>query len=134
MLSSPHVFGVQELLMPTMKVRALRFAIMLFGLSCFAADAVWAQGTGPADKKPAPAARPPLAPAVKPVPRDKCVTKAGVATGITRGFAEYEALLIIRQVTGNWPLEKDRIGPAAYDCRQGPALWTCRAVAKVCRG
>ncbi len=32
---------------------------------------------------------------------ETCVTKHGSATGITRGFAEYEAFLIIRQVTGN---------------------------------
>jgi hypothetical protein len=34
---------------------------------------------------------------------ESCVTKHGSATGITRDFAEYEAFLIIRQVTGNWP-------------------------------
>lgn len=56
-----------------------------------------------------------------------------MATGITRGFAEYEALLIIRQVTGNWPLAKDRIGAPVYECRQGSVLWTCKAIAKVCR-
>lgn len=72
--------------------------------------------------------------AAKSVPRDGCQTRAGVATGVTRAFAEYEALLIIRQVTGNWPVGKDRIGPPLYDCRQGAVLWTCRAVAKVCRG
>ena len=66
-------------------------------------------------------------------PKAVCVHKAGEATGITRSFAEYEALLIIRQVTGNWPVESDRIGPVSYDCRQLAAGWTCRARAKVCK-
>ena len=61
------------------------------------------------------------------------MTKAGSATGITRGFAEYEALLIIRQVTGNWPIETDRIGRPTYTCKQDGVMWTCRAVAKVCK-
>jgi hypothetical protein len=65
--------------------------------------------------------------------KQSCLVKAGSATGITRGFAEYEALLIIRQVTGNWPVEKDVIGPPAYTCTQGSALWTCRATARVCK-
>lgn len=63
-----------------------------------------------------------------------CVTKAGSATGITRDFAEYEAELIIRQVTGNWPIQTDKISKPAFTCRSDGALWTCRAVAKVCRG
>jgi hypothetical protein len=62
-----------------------------------------------------------------------CVDKAGSATGVTRSFAEYEAFLIIRQVTGNWPIQSDRIGKPSYRCKQD-GLWTCRAVAKVCRG
>jgi hypothetical protein len=65
---------------------------------------------------------------------ERCVTKAGSATGITRGFAEYESLLIIRQVTGNWPIETDRIGKPSYRCKQDGAMWTCKAVAKVCKG
>ena len=56
-----------------------------------------------------------------------------LATGITRGFAEYEALLIIRQVTGNWPIETDRIVNPVYSCRQGSVLWTCLARAQVCK-
>lgn len=64
---------------------------------------------------------------------EKCQTKSGSATGITRGFAEYEALLIIRQVTGNWPIETDRIRAPAYTCKQDGVMWTCRAVAKVCK-
>jgi len=64
----------------------------------------------------------------------RCVTKAGSATGITRGFAEYESELIIRQVTGNWPIQSDRIGKPKYTCKQNGAMWTCRAVAKVCKG
>ena len=63
----------------------------------------------------------------------RCVTKAGEATGITRGFAEYEALLVIRQVTGNWPIETDRIETPVYACRQGAVLWTCSARAQVCK-
>ena len=68
-----------------------------------------------------------------PAAEEKCVTKAGSATGITRGFAEYEALLIIRQATGNWPIETDRIEAPAYTCKQDGFMWTCRAVAKVCK-
>ena len=64
---------------------------------------------------------------------ENCVIKAGSATGFTRGMAEYESLLIIRQVTGNWPFETDRIGKPAYTCKQDGALWSCRAVAKVCK-
>lgn len=63
-----------------------------------------------------------------------CVTKYGSATGITRGFAEYEAFLIIRQVTGNWPFQQDRISKPVYTCTSEGALWTCKASAKVCRG
>lgn len=62
-----------------------------------------------------------------------CVTKAGSATGITRGFAEYEAFLIIRQVTGNWPIQSDRISNPAYTCSQKNMMWTCFAKAKVCK-
>lgn len=64
---------------------------------------------------------------------ETCVTKHGAATGITRGFAEYESFLIIRQVTGNWPFQQDRISEPVYKCRSDGALWTCSATAKVCR-
>jgi len=64
---------------------------------------------------------------------ETCVTKHGSATGITRGFAEYEAFLIIRQVTGNWPFQQDRISKPAYKCRTDGALWTCGATAEVCK-
>lgn len=63
-----------------------------------------------------------------------CVTKSGSATGVTRGFAEYEAELIIRQVTGNWPIQSDKISAPVYACKQGDVLWTCKATAKVCKG
>lgn len=62
-----------------------------------------------------------------------CVTKAGSATGITRGFAEYEAFLIIRQVTGNWPFQQDRISEPVYACAQDGIMWTCKATAEVCK-
>lgn len=65
---------------------------------------------------------------------EDCVTKAGSATGITRGFAEYESFLIIRQVTGNWPIQTDRISKPTYTCKQGTVMWTCRAEATVCKG
>lgn len=65
---------------------------------------------------------------------ESCVTKHGSATGITRGFAEYEAFLIIRQVTGNWPFETDRFSKPVYKCKSDGALWTCQATAKVCKG
>lgn len=64
---------------------------------------------------------------------EHCVTKHGSATGITRAFAEYEAFLIIRQVTGNWPIETDRFSKPVYKCASDGALWTCKASAKVCR-
>lgn len=63
-----------------------------------------------------------------------CVTKAGSASGITREFAEYEAELIIRQVTGNWPIQTDKISKPKYTCKSDGGLWTCRAVARVCSG
>jgi hypothetical protein len=63
-----------------------------------------------------------------------CVTKAGSATGITKEFAQYEAELIIRQVTGNWPIQSDKISAPKYSCILDGALWTCRAVARVCKG
>lgn len=62
-----------------------------------------------------------------------CVTKHGSATGITRDFAEYEAFLIIRQVTGNWPFETDTFSKPVYKCSSDGALWTCRATAQVCK-
>ena len=65
---------------------------------------------------------------------ETCVTKAGSATGITRGFTEYEAFLVIRQVTGNWPFQTDRIGAPTYKCSQDGVLWTCHAQAIVCGG
>jgi hypothetical protein len=68
-----------------------------------------------------------------PAHAEKCVVKGGSATGVTRGFAEYEALLIIRQVTGNWPIESDRIGKPTYSCKQDGVFWTCRATAEVCK-
>lgn len=64
---------------------------------------------------------------------EACVVKHGAATGITRGFAEYESFLIIRQVTGNWPFQQDRISEPVYKCRSDGALWTCSATAKVCK-
>ena len=65
---------------------------------------------------------------------ETCVTKHGSTTGITRGFAEYEAFLIIRQVTGNWPFQQDRISEPVYTCKSDGAFWTCSATAKVCKG
>ncbi len=65
---------------------------------------------------------------------ESCVQKAGSATGITRGFAEYESFLIIRQVTGNWPFQTDRISAPSYTWKGEGVMWTCRAVAQVCKG
>lgn len=65
---------------------------------------------------------------------ESCVTKHGSATGITKDFAEYEAFLIIRQVTGNWPFETDRFSKPVYKCKSDGAMWTCTATAKVCKG
>jgi hypothetical protein len=69
-----------------------------------------------------------------PASAESCVTKHGSATGITKDFAEYEAFLIIRQVTGNWPIETDRFSKPVYKCKNDGALWTCSATAKVCKG
>jgi hypothetical protein len=63
---------------------------------------------------------------------ETCLTKAGSATGITRGLTEYEAFLVIRQVTGNWPFQTDRIGAPTYKCSQDGVLWTCHAQTIVC--
>lgn len=63
-----------------------------------------------------------------------CVEKSGAATGITRDFAEYESLLIIRQVTGNWPIESDRIVGVKSACKPEGAMWSCVTRAKVCKG
>lgn len=65
---------------------------------------------------------------------DKCEVRAGSATGLTRGFAEYEAFLIIRQVSGNWPIQTDRISKPDTTCTQKNLLWHCRAKAKICKG
>lgn len=65
---------------------------------------------------------------------ESCVMKGGSATGPTRDFAEYESFLIIRQVTGNWPFETDRIGKPSYSCKSDGVFWTCRATARVCKG
>jgi hypothetical protein len=65
---------------------------------------------------------------------EKCVVKGGSATGITRDFAEYESSLIIYQVTGNWPIQTDRISKPTYSCKSDGAMWTCRATARVCKG
>lgn len=65
---------------------------------------------------------------------ETCELKGGSASGLTRDFAEYEAFLIIRQVSGNWPFEKDRLGKPTYSCKQDGVIWKCRATAKICSG
>lgn len=66
-----------------------------------------------------------------------CVEKSGSATGLTRDFAHYESLLIIRQVTGNWPLETDHIVETKSSCKpddgSNGVMWTCVTRAKVCK-
>lgn len=52
---------------------------------------------------------------------------------MTRPRSGGAALLIIRQVTGNWPIETDHIGDPVYICKQGAVLWTCAARAQVCK-
>ena len=69
-----------------------------------------------------------------PAAAETCVVKGGSATGITRDFAEYESALIIYRVTGNWPIQTDRISKPTYSCKSDGALWTCRATARVCKG
>jgi hypothetical protein len=62
-----------------------------------------------------------------------CVKKAGEGWGITRGIAEFQALEIIQQVTGNWPFQSDRISKPIYSCKGGDGSWTCIARATVCK-
>lgn len=65
--------------------------------------------------------------------KEKCVKKAGEGWGITRSIAEFQAYEIIQQVTGNWPIETDRISKPVYSCKSGTMGWTCIARATVCK-
>lgn len=104
-------------------------AAALYGLMAGPSFAQVAPADRPAAKAPVKKA----APQKTPGPKAGCILKAGEATGVTRGFAEYEAFLIIRQVTGNWPIQSDRIEPPVYTCKSAGTGWTCKAVARVCR-
>lgn len=63
----------------------------------------------------------------------RCKTMAGKAEGITREFAQYEAMINIRVTTGNWPIQTARIGQPHYRCKGASGWWTCKAVARVCQ-
>ncbi len=65
--------------------------------------------------------------------KESCVKKAGEGWGITRSIAEFQAYEIIQQVTGNWPIETDRISKPVYTCKGGSGSWTCIARATVCK-
>lgn len=65
--------------------------------------------------------------------KSSCVKKAGEGWGITQGIAEFQALEIIQQVTGNWPIQSDAISKPVYSCKGGDGSWTCVARATVCK-
>lgn len=62
-----------------------------------------------------------------------CVKKAGSGWGMTKGMAQFQSFEIIEQVTGNWPIRKDKISKPVYNCKQGSVGWTCKATATVCK-
>ncbi len=62
-----------------------------------------------------------------------CVKKAGSGWGLTKGMAQFQSFEIIEQVTGNWPVRKDKISKPIYECKQGTIGWTCKATATVCK-
>ncbi len=62
-----------------------------------------------------------------------CVKKAGSGWGLTKEMAQFQSFEIIEQVTGNWPIRKDRISKPVYECKQGTVGWTCKASATVCK-
>jgi hypothetical protein len=66
-------------------------------------------------------------------PQGKCVKKAGEGWGITRSIAEFQAFEIIQQVTGNWPVQSDKISKPVYSCKGSDGSWTCIARATVCK-
>lgn len=65
--------------------------------------------------------------------KETCVKKAGEGWGITRGMAEFQAYEIIQQVTGNWPVETDKISKPVYTCKGSTGSWTCIARARCAR-
>lgn len=64
--------------------------------------------------------------------KESCVKKAGEGWGITQGIAQFQAYEIIQQVTGNWPVETDKISKPVYSCKGSEGSWTCIARATVC--
>lgn len=62
-----------------------------------------------------------------------CVKKAGEGWGLTKGMAQFQAYEIIQQVTGNWPVQSDKISRPVYTCKGGDGSWTCIARALVCK-
>jgi hypothetical protein len=65
--------------------------------------------------------------------KETCVKKAGEGWGLTRGMAEFQSFEIIQQVTGNWPIQSDKISKPVYSCKGGEVGWTCIARATVCK-
>jgi hypothetical protein len=61
-----------------------------------------------------------------------CVKKAGSGWGLTKGMAQFQSFEIIEQVTGNWPVRKDKISQPVYNCKEGSVGWSCKAYATVC--
>jgi hypothetical protein len=62
----------------------------------------------------------------------KCVKKAGEGWGLTKEIAEFQSFEIIQQVTGNWPIQTDKISKPVYKCKGDVGSWTCVARATVC--
>jgi hypothetical protein len=65
--------------------------------------------------------------------KETCVKKAGEGWGMTRGMAEFQSYEIIQQVTGNWPIQTDKISKPVYSCKGAAGSWTCIARATVCK-
>lgn len=65
--------------------------------------------------------------------KGKCMKKAGEGWGFSREMAQFQSYEIIQQVTGNWPVQSDRISAPVYSCKGGGASWTCIARATVCK-
>lgn len=64
--------------------------------------------------------------------KEKCVKKAGEGWGITKEIAEFQSYEIIQQVTGNWPIQTDKISKPVYKCKGDVGSYTCVARATVC--
>lgn len=46
---------------------------------------------------------------------------------------EFLSFEIIQKVTGNWPIQTDKISKPVYSCKGGNVGWTCIVRATVCK-